>query len=311
MAVYDEGFAPTGGASRTGLLVNYAGAAMSLALIVGVSFWGYKLIMRDVSGIPVVRAMEGEMRVLPDNPGGDVARHTGLSVNEVAAVGEAGGPEDRLVLAPSTPGLAQEDLDAQPLAEEDEIIPQETAQIAPAAASDATALQPDNAPLSADEILALADQIAAGTTPLADVDETTETAATIARSVPGVATSLRPALRPASLRVTQPAPAPAAAPATADAQEVAVSTETFAPGTNLVQLGAFPTPTLAATEWERLQGRFAQLIGGRDRVIQVSNQSSGTWYRLRASGFEDRAAAKRFCAALAAEGADCVPVTVN
>ncbi len=56
--------------------------------------------MRDVSGIPVVRAMEGDMRVLPDNPGGGVAAHTGLSVNEVAAMGEAGGPEDRLVLAP-------------------------------------------------------------------------------------------------------------------------------------------------------------------------------------------------------------------
>ncbi len=311
MAVYDEGFAPTGGASRTGLLVNYAGAAMSLALIIGVSFWGYKLIMRDVSGIPVVRAMEGEMRVLPDNPGGDVARHTGLSVNEVAAVGEAGGPEDRLVLAPSTPGLAQEDLDAQPLAEADEIIPQEIAQIAPAAASDATALQADNAPLSADDILALADQIAAGTTSLSEADAAPEAVVTIARSVPGVATSLRPALRPASLRVTQPAPAPAPVPATLDAQEVAVSTEVFPAGTNLVQLGAFPSPNLAATEWGRLQTRFSQLIGDRDRVIQVSNQSSGTWYRLRASGFEDRAAAKRFCAALAAEGADCVPVTVN
>ncbi len=305
MAVYDEGFAPTGGASRTGLLVNYAGAAMSLALIIGVSFWGYKLIMRDVSGIPVVRAMEGEMRVLPDNPGGDVARHTGLSVNEVAAVGEAGGPEDRLVLAPATPGLAQEDLDAQPLAEADEIVVQETTQIVRAAVRDATALQSDNAPLSADDILALADQIAAGT----EADEPAASVETIARSVPGVATSVRPALRPASLRVTQPAPA--TLPATADEQEVAVSTETFAPGTNLVQLGAFPSPTLAATEWERLQSRFAQLIGNRDRVIQVSNQSSGTWYRLRASGFEDRAAAKRFCAALAAEGADCVPVTVN
>ncbi|MDP5361786.1 MAG: hypothetical protein NWP79_06545 [Paracoccaceae bacterium] len=112
MAVYDEGFAPSAGKPRVTNLVNYAGAALSLTLILGVGFWGYKLIMRDVTGIPVVRAMEGDMRVLPDNPGGDVALHTGLAVNEVAALGEAGGPEDRLVLAPRTAGLTPEDLEA-------------------------------------------------------------------------------------------------------------------------------------------------------------------------------------------------------
>lgn len=310
MAVYEEGLVPSSGGSRTGIYVNYAGAALSLALIVGVGFWGYKLIMRDVSGIPVVRAMEGDMRVLPDNPGGDVARHTGLAVNEVAAIGEAGGPEDRLVLAPATAGLAQEDLDVQPRAEAEEVLPAATAEVATAALDDATAIQPDATPLSADDVLALADQIAAGVEPLAPVAPNVET---IASSVPGVAVSLRPAVRPASLRIPAPAatPAPEATPVAAAADEVAVSTETFAPGTNLVQLGAFPSPTLAAGEWQRLQGRFGQLMGDHARVIQVSNQSSGTWYRLRASGFADRAEARRFCAALEAEGADCVAVTVN
>jgi len=250
------------------------------------------------------------MRVLPDNPGGDVARHTGLAVNEVAAIGEAGGPEDRLVLAPATAGLAQEDLDVQPRAEADEVLPAATADVSQAVMNDATTLQPESAPLNADDILALADQIASGVEPLEAAAPAVET---IAQSVPGVAVSLRPSIRPASLRIPAPAAAavPEATPVAADADEVAVSTETFAPGTNLVQLGAFPSPTLAATEWQRLQGRFGQLMGDHARVIQVSNQSSGTWYRLRASGFADRAEARRFCAALEAEGADCVAVTVN
>ena len=89
MAVYDDGFAQDAGESRVSNLTNFAGAALSLALIIGVGVWGYKLVVRDVSGIPVVRAMEGDMRVLPDNPGGAVALHTGLAVNEVAASGEA------------------------------------------------------------------------------------------------------------------------------------------------------------------------------------------------------------------------------
>lgn len=305
MAVYDDGFAPAAGGSNAGTYANFAGAAMSLALIIGVAFWGYKLIMRDVSGIPVVRAMEGEMRVLPDNPGGDVARHTGLSVNEVAAVGEAGGPEDRLVLAPRTTGLAEADLAVQPTAEADEIAPAETEQVAQAALRANVEVQQTD--LNTDDILALADQIAS------DVAQDAQPAVEIiARSVPGVAVSQRPLIRPASLQILAAAEAPAAAPQTATpTEEVVLSTTVFEPGTPLVQLGAFKSPTLAASEWERLQRRFGELLTDRERVIQVSNQSSGTWYRLRTSGFDDLAAARRFCAALSAEGASCNALLVN
>jgi hypothetical protein len=289
MAVYDEGFAPAAGAPRVTNLVNFAGAALSLALILGVGFWGYKLIVRDVSGIPVVRAMEGDMRVLPDNPGGGVAAHTGLSVNEVAALGEAGGPEDRLVLAPRTAGLAQEDLEAQPIAE---------------AIASVIAEEPVEAAIIQDDVSALAAQLANLSTepPLVEQTASDEIAPTVA----GLATSLRPVIRPANFRI--PAPATAAA---AETTEVAVTTTTFPAGTNLVQLGAFPSPALAAQEWDRLQGRFGQLMSDRGRVIQVSNQSSATWYRLRASGFADRAEARRLCAALQAEGAECIAVVVN
>lgn len=289
MAVYDEGFAPAADAPRVTNLVNFAGAALSLALILGVGFWGYKLIVRDVSGIPVVRAMEGDMRVLPDNPGGGVAAHTGLSVNEVAALGEAGGPEDRLVLAPRTTGLAQEDLEAQPIAD---------------AIASVIAEEPVEAAIAQDDVSALAAQLANLSTEPPLVEQTTSE--TIAASVPGVARSMRPVIRPANFRI--PAPAAAATPST---DEVAVTTATFPAGTNLVQLGAFPSPALAAQEWDRLQARFGQLMNDRDRVIQVSNQSSATWYRLRASGFADRAEARRLCAALQAEGAECIAVVVN
>ncbi len=284
MAVYDEGFAPAAGAPRVTNLVNLAGAAMSFALILGVGFWGYKLIVRDVSGIPVVRAMEGDMRVLPDNPGGAVAMHTGLAVNEVAASGEAGGPEDTLVLAPRTAGLAAEDLEAQPVA----------------AASETTAIV-ENVPAE-DEIAALAAQLSALAP--APVEQTAVVNPdVIPATVPGVATSPRPSVRPASFKV----PATAATPSS----EVAVTTASFPTGTNLVQLGAFQSPTLAAQEWARLQSSFGQLIADRAHFIEVSNQSGGTWYRLRASGFEDRAEARRLCAALQAEGANCIAVVVN
>ena len=283
MAVFEPGLAPSAGVPRVSNVMNCAGAALSLALIIGVSVWGYKLIMRDVSGIPVVRAMEGDMRVLPDNPGGAVALHTGLAVNEVAAMGEAGGLEDRLVLAPRTSGLAQEDLEAQPTSD---------------ASGSAAQTEVDAPAAPVDDIAALTNQLIAAITPT-DLG-------VIAASVPGIATSVRPTMRPAALRIIAPTPVVAVAPS-----EVSVSTVTFPEGTHLVQLGAYPTPTLAAQEWDRLQARFGELMVGRDRVIQVSNQSSGTWYRLRASGFLDRAEARRLCAAMQAENTDCIAVVVN
>ncbi len=76
------------------------GAAASVALIAGLGWWGYDLAMRDARGVPVVRALEGPMRVAPEDPGGEVVDHQGLSVNNVAAVGAAAPPPDRLVLAP-------------------------------------------------------------------------------------------------------------------------------------------------------------------------------------------------------------------
>ena len=75
-----------------GQLTNVLGAVISIALIAGVGVWGYKLFVRDVSGVPVVRAAEDEMRVAPKDPGGQQAAHQGLAVNSVAADGAAEAP---------------------------------------------------------------------------------------------------------------------------------------------------------------------------------------------------------------------------
>ena len=101
--------------ARAGRWVNVAAAGVSIALIGGVGVWGYKLLMRDVTGVPVVRAMAGDMRVAPEDPGGEIATHTGLSVNSVPALGGAAEPEDRLVLAPGTANLQAEDMDVEPM----------------------------------------------------------------------------------------------------------------------------------------------------------------------------------------------------
>ena len=106
MSHYEGEGAPgdAAGAQSAGLsaqvFVNMVGAVLSVALLAGVAFWGYRLAMRDVSGVPVVRALEGPMRVAPDDPGGMQAAYQGLAVNAVAAEGGAAPAPERIVLAP-------------------------------------------------------------------------------------------------------------------------------------------------------------------------------------------------------------------
>ena len=318
MAVYEQGLAPMNGTARAGVFMQYAGAAVSLALVAGIGVWGYKLVMRDVTGIPVVRAMTGDIRVLPENPGGEVSLHTGLSVNAVAGEGGAAAPEDTVALAPQGTGLAAEDLSAQPMAEAAEVQPSVT----PAPAAD-DALQvslassqggPDK-PLTTQDILALADQIAAGAAPLTALAEGTDVAPTM--SVDGATVvpasflphaQLRVSMRPAMRPKRQETLAHGTHVATASAQ---VSTTRFAVGTSLVQLGAYPSADVAAKEWGRLTGRFGDVMSGKTQVIQQASSGGRTFYRLRANGFGDLADARRFCAALVAENADCIPVVVR
>ena len=340
MAVYDDRDASHVQYMQTTSLVSYAGAVVSLALVAGVTFWGYQLVMRDVSGIPVVRAAEGAMRVAPQNAGGEIADHAGLAVNEVAGEGEAAGPADSLLLAPETQALAEEDMTVISSAEAEEVIPAAEAvpleQEIPAVV-ETTITTNEAEPLTTEGLISLADQIAGTTTPLGELaeieaesplvvpDNADVAAEAIDTTIPGVTRSLRPSVRPASLVIQASAPA---ADTTAEniAAQVADTTTavaaaleeaqiaTSAPlptGTHLVQLGAYPTSHQAAEEWTRIKGQFAEFMGDKDQVIQEATSGGSTFYRLRASGFAKGAAARRFCEALKAGNAECIPVVVR
>lgn len=289
------------------------GALLSLALLCVVIFWGYKLVMRDVSGIPVVQATEGPMRVAPENPGGQQADHQGLAVNEVAGRGAAAGPAEQLILAPTPVELTTDDAPNPELAlTQPAPLPQETAQAAQTAPSAAAPA----APLDA-SIQALADQIASGVTPLVEIApaeapaapvQTAVAPATQAAPVPGGARSLRPTARPASLTTNVVPTSPTAPEASATRDVDAAS---LPAGTRLVQLGAYDSADVARSEWDRISGRFDAYFASKGRVIQRAQSGGKTFYRLRAHGFDDLGEARRFCAALVAGRTDCIPVVTR
>ncbi len=307
-----DDYAPTAG-ERVRALTHWLGAVTSIGLIAGIAVWGYKLSVRDVTGIPVVRALEGPMRVAPEDPGGRLAAHQGLAVNAVAAEGEAAPPPDRLVLAPRPIDLADEDV---PLAA---LQPDPPAPIDEGTATAALAIDPD-APVEDDMQLDQAvdsDTVAA----LADALVRELAAETGALDVPATAvfSSPRPEPRPMRAMATgapmdglifASAPVPFAT-VPAPASQTEIDGNTLPAGTRLVQLGAFDDVEAARAEWDRLYGRFAAYMEGRTRVIQEAENGGRSFYRLRATGFDGEPDARRFCAALLAEQAACIPVLVR
>ena len=90
--------------------VHLTGALVSMGLLVGFSVWGFRLATLEVTGVPVVRAVEGPMRIVPADPGGEIIEFQGLAVNDVAADGVAAAIPDRLILAPRPTELTDEDV---------------------------------------------------------------------------------------------------------------------------------------------------------------------------------------------------------
>ncbi len=339
----DEGDpAPVRTGGGFGRLVNVAGALASLTLVVGIGVWGYKLMVRDVSGVPVVRALEGPMRVLPEDPGGRPADNQGLAVNTVAAEGTAAPPPDRLALAPRPVDLTDEDapmgklgpaptkasvdreavaafrdgrVDALVRELTDETVTATTGE--PAPRQPRVASEPIVQPARLDDGAPQRQAALAAPVPERMTDQDTAASEPVQPAVldaPGVRRSLRPVSRPARLVSADAMGADVMAALSAAQDAVAridVDPDSVPEGARLAQLGAYDSPEVARAEWDRLNARFGDYMDGKKRVIQKASSGGRTFYRLRAMGFDDLSDARRFCSALVAENADCIPVTAR
>ena len=82
--------------------------------------------------------------------------------------------------------------------------------------------------------------------------------------------------------------------------------------TPMVQLGAFKNASIAKSKWAWVSRRFESYFEGKIPVIQRRAASGGkVFYQLRAVGFKDMDASRRFCSLLKAENKDCIRVAVR
>lgn len=323
---------------RVARLTHYLGALVSVLLMCALAVWGYRLVVRDVSGVPVIRAVEGDARVAPEHPGGELTDRTGLAVNAVAA-GSRTAPVERVAIAPAPTALSGQDVamgelgatahepapSDQPLADDTvdtvALTDAEAARMAAEQAAAEQAAQAQTAALAQVPAVAPADTdaepVGAAVT-TADGKPTQDTAITAALAeagaVPPVVSAGRPAPRPRRLAAAAPASdaAPATAPALAPvAAPEPVAAARLAAGAPLVQIGAFDSNAIAQSEFTRVSGRFGALFSGKAPVVQEHRVNGRTFYRLRVAGFDSREDARRFCAALIEAGTDCIPAAAK
>lgn len=281
-------------------VAQWGGALISVALILGMAFWAYRIIVRDVSGIPVVQAADGPLRIQPEDPGGRPAVNQGFAVNDVVSDGTASPSAQTLILAPDPQQLTTDDapFGELPLGEAT------VADVLPIGEATTEDEQRDAVLGLADQMIAeqQSETVSGNDAILLAVLEAANTAD--AKGAPSSAPF--PQLRPATIGQTAPNTQVASNNLVRDVAPSAVPD-----GSRLVQLGAFKSDAVARSEWARMSKLFPGYLDDKARVIQQAESGGKTFYRLRALGFEDIEDARRFCAAFKSRNVDCVPVLVR
>lgn len=268
-------------------------SALSIGLFGGLFYWGYALSNLDPHNVPVIRKVAGPARVAPVDPGGDIADYQGLTVNEVQAVGTAGVTSDRVVLAPTTGDLSDEDLAASALIEA--VVKTDTSRVI------SEGIQTDEANLTFAAGVVENVGFVEGAEADAGIDPEAILKDAIAKAMetPVPVDMLRPQMRPKSL-VTKVAYAKAEQPL-----------KNVEAGTKLIQLGAFDSVEIAKTEWKKLRNEHGDLLGSKQQLVQKASSGGRQFYRLRAVGFQNADASRALCSALIARGTACIPVTAR
>lgn len=287
------------GKFKLNMIFYWIGAVLSLSLLAGAIGWSYKLVVRDINQIPIVRAQLGPLRVAPDNPGGLTAANQGLSVTQLA-VNEKPLLSDEINLAPAAE-ILNEETSALLLREVDKLNQiDETYEIKEINAENTISLDGSSGAMkgeTASKTESLVAQVAFSQKKV-EIENAVSLALSITSEFDPSLTSLRPKTRPRSVQQNR---------------ELIVSKEPMSKlpiGSAIVQLGAFDSKSLAESEWRRFEKLLGSILAPKQMIIQKAESGGKIFYRLRASGFNDISDARQFCTAISDKVA-CIPVVTR
>ena len=101
--------------------------------------------------------------------------------------------------------------------------------------------------------------------------------------------------------------APVEAPAPMAKAEPAAAAKPLTGGAYVVQLLALRDEASARAAWNKVYSKNAQILGAHTLDIEEADLGTkGTWFRVRAAGFETKSSANAVCSKLKANGQDCM-----
>ncbi|OUS06882.1 hypothetical protein A9Q96_08975 [Rhodobacterales bacterium 52_120_T64] len=281
--------APLGASGVVAIALRWFGAVASISLVAGIIYWGFLLGQRDATDVPVIRAMEGNARVVPDDPQGTQADNQGLAVNEVLAETSPSSVDTTTTLAPTSQSVTAEDETMSAL----QPTPTETNNSAPIVVDAATLMVEINPVV---ETSVATDGV---TVPLRRPDNFQQTDP-ISDEIEGLLQELIPEEGDTSFETPNlPRPAPKFGNPLLD------------PGAALIQLGAYNSLEDAGDVWNEYRAEHGDLLARTQRYIEPIESGGRLLYRLRAAGFDGLDQTRALCAALDARGVDCISVTVQ
>ncbi len=281
--------APLGASGVVAVALRWIGAVASLGLVIGIIYWGFLLGQRDATDVPVIRAMEGNARIVPDDPQGTQADNQGLAVNEVLAETTPTAVDTNTTLAPTSQSVTVEDETMSAL----QPAPTETTNSAPIVVDAATLMV---------EINPVVEPSVAtdGMTMPVRRPENFLQADPISDAIEGLLQELIPEEGDTSFE-TPDLPRP----------EPKFGNPLLDPGAALIQLGAYNSLEDAGDVWIEYQSEHGDLLANTQRYIEPIESGGRLLYRLRAAGFVGLDQTRALCAALDARGVDCISVTVQ
>lgn len=270
--------------------LRWIGAVVSVSLVLGVIYWGFLLGQRDANEVPVIRAMEGNARIVPDDPQGTQADNQGLAVNEVLAETTPSVVNTSTTLAPSAQTVTVEDETMSAL----EVVPDQPASDAEPIVVDAATLMVEINPA-----VVVPTALDGMTMPIRRPDNFLQKDP-ISDAIEGLLQELIPEEGDTSFETPDLArPVPKYGNPLLD------------PGAALIQLGAYNSLEDARDIWIEYLGEHGDLLSNSQRFIEPIETGGRLLYRLRAAGFDGLDQTRAMCAALDARGVDCISVTVQ
>ena len=254
-----------------GLILKFAGVLLSLGAIVLVGTWNYSGFSQGAGGIPVIHPSGNPFKTQPADPGGRKNPYIGREINKLIAGNSNELPESPIyVYAPASVELLKSDLSPRDMQERHGVLNGE---------SRTSASEPSIQGLLAEAL----------------ASESVEPAESV-WVVPKRGRLLIIDGKYADLQEAD----------LVEFKDNRIDHSDVRTGSHVVQLGDFTTDNEAGREWRKLRIVFADLLSESSWFIQEATSGGRQIYRLRVSGFEDRAAAESFCSSMNARQGICI-----